>query len=66
MWQENKQQKLEITYKTLRILILSPRAKIADRFFRGSLPLEKRLVLLVSTPIRSVGPAISSCSFSNA
>jgi hypothetical protein len=49
------------------MLILSPREKIEERDLIGSFPLEnRRPVLLVSTPIRSVAVAISSCSFSSA
>lgn len=55
-----------IEYQTLRMFILSPKAKTADRFFKGSLPLKNRLVLLVSTPIRSLDVAMSNCNFSKA
>jgi len=49
------------------MLILSPRANTADLFFSGPLAVEKRPVLLVvSTPIKSLDVAISNCNFSNA
>lgn len=53
--------------KTFKMLILSPRANTADLFFSGPLAVEKRPVLLVvSTPIKSLDVAISNCNFSNA